>query len=107
MGKRFDLLSPLDTAAALAGTAFAHEPGHLRAEYTTKDFVSAVAVLDAVASSAEELNHHPDVFVAYGRIRFELSSHDAGGVTERDVQLAQRIQAVADAAGATAVQPNS
>lgn len=106
MAKRFDLLSPLDTAAALAGTAFAHEPGHLRAEYATKDFASAVAVLDAVALIAEELNHHPDVRVSYGRVQFELSSHDAGGVTERDVQLAQRIQAVADAAGATAIQPN-
>lgn len=103
MGKRFELLSPLDTAADLAGTAFAHEPGHLRAEYSTKDFASAVHLLQAVADAADELNHHPDVRLGYGSIAFELSSHDAGGVTERDVQLAQRIQAIADAEGAAPV----
>lgn len=105
MGKRLDTLSPLDTATDLAGTAFAHEPGQLHAVYTTANFAAAVKVLDAVAVIADELNHHPDVRVGYGRIEFSLSSHDAGGVTERDVQLAQRVQAVADAAGAAAVSP--
>jgi 4a-hydroxytetrahydrobiopterin dehydratase len=47
------------------------------------------------------MNHHPDVTVGYGSLTFSLSSHDAGGVTSRDVTLARRIQELADAAGAT------
>ena len=58
-------------------------------------------LLDAVAPVAEELNHHPDVVVGYGRVVFELSSHDVGGVTARDVRLALSIQRIADEQGAT------
>ena len=56
---------------------------------------------------ADELNHHPDVQVGYGKISFKLSSHDVGGVTERDVTLALRIQQLADAAGATSAEPEA
>jgi 4a-hydroxytetrahydrobiopterin dehydratase len=102
MSAHNDLLAPADTAADLDATAFTHVPGRLRAHYATDDFAAAVALLDSVAAVADELNHHPDVSLGYGRIEFELSSHDAGGVTARDVRLALRIQALADAAGAGA-----
>ncbi|AMB58301.1 4a-hydroxytetrahydrobiopterin dehydratase [Microterricola viridarii] len=101
MSAHHALLLPSDTADTLAGTAFSHRPGKLHGEYATGDFAGAVSLLDQVAAVAEELNHHPDVRLVYGRIAFELSSHDAGGVTERDVALAQRIQALADAAAGT------
>ena len=97
-----ELLNPDDTAARLAGTAFSHGDGALHADYATSDFSSAVRLLDRVAEAADALNHHPDVTVGYGAIGFTLSSHDAGGVTDRDVELATRIQELADAAGATA-----
>lgn len=96
-----ELLNADDTRQQLAGTAFAHGDGVLQAGYTTSDFSSAVRLLDRVAEAADALNHHPDVSVGYGRIGFTLSSHDAGGVTSRDVELARRIQQLADAAGAT------
>ncbi|PPL18865.1 4a-hydroxytetrahydrobiopterin dehydratase [Microterricola pindariensis] len=99
MRAHHSLLLPSDTADALAGTAFTHKPGRLEAAYQTGDFSGAVRLLDAVAQIADQINHHPDVRLGYGRIAFELSSHDAGGVTERDVALALRIQALADAAG--------
>lgn len=95
------LLTPTDTAADLDGTAFTHGLGHLGASYSTGDFAGAVRLLDQVAAVADELNHHPDVEVGYGRLSFNLSSHDAGGVTDRDVALALRIQQLADASGAT------
>jgi 4a-hydroxytetrahydrobiopterin dehydratase len=95
-----DLLNADDTARQLAGTAFVHGDGVLRAAYTTSDFSSAVRLLDQVAEAADAMNHHPDVIVGYGTIAFTLSTHDAGGVTNRDVELAQRIQELADAAGA-------
>ena len=94
-------LEPSDTAADLAGTAFDHGDDSLSASFSTADFASAVRLLDAVAVVADELDHHPDVLVGYGSIVFELSSHDAGGVTARDVRLAKRIQELADAQGAT------
>lgn len=100
------LLSPHDTAADLGGTAFTHGTGALHASYATGDFAGAVRLLDRVAEAADAMNHHPDVTVGYGSITFELSSHDAGGVTSRDVALARRIQELADAAGVTSPAGN-
>jgi len=97
-----EILNPDDTGARLAGTAFSHGDGALHGAYTTSDFSSAVRLLDRVAEAADAMNHHPDVTIGYGAIGFTLSSHDAGGVTERDVELASRIQRLADAAGAQA-----
>jgi 4a-hydroxytetrahydrobiopterin dehydratase len=90
------ILSPGDTAEELESTAFEHEPGRLRGSFTTDDFAGAVRLLDAVAVVADELDHHPDVRLAWGSVEFELSSHDVGGVTSRDIGLARRIQAIAD-----------
>jgi len=96
------ILSPADTADELDGTDFRHAQDHLVAAYTTADFRSAVRLLDAVAVVADELNHHPDVRLGWGRVEFALSSHDAGGVTSRDLELARRIGALARELEATA-----
>jgi 4a-hydroxytetrahydrobiopterin dehydratase len=74
----------------------------LYAAYTTSDFASASGFASRVATVADELNHHPEIRLGYGSIVFELSSHDAGGVTERDLELAVRIQEIADELDATA-----
>lgn len=95
-----EILSPAETADALAATAFVHTGEHLIGAYSTVDFASAVRFLDAVALVADELNHHPDVRLGWGRVEFELSSHDVGGVTSRDVVLAERIGGIAEAQGA-------
>ncbi|ANJ27466.1 4a-hydroxytetrahydrobiopterin dehydratase [Agromyces aureus] len=94
------ILTPAETADALGGTAFAHVGERLEGAYVTADFASAVRLLDAVAVAADELDHHPDVTVGWGAIAFDLSSHDAGGVTSRDLALVGLIQAIADAQGA-------
>lgn len=96
-----NILSPADTADELDGTAFRHTQDHLVAAFTTADFRSAVRLLDAVAAVADELNHHPDVRLSWGRVEFALTSHDAGGVTARDVRLARRIGDIAAEQGAT------
>ncbi|TQL47720.1 4a-hydroxytetrahydrobiopterin dehydratase [Homoserinimonas aerilata] len=95
-------LTPEQTATQLAGTAFVHLRGALHAAYTTADFASAAALVARVGEAADALDHHPDVSLGWGSARFVLSSHDSGGVTARDLALAQRIQELADAAGATA-----
>lgn len=56
-----------------------------------KDHIEAMAFVVKVAMVAEAMNHHPDLRIVYNTVDFRLSSHDAGGVTDRDVQLAGRI----------------
>ncbi|GAA3895012.1 hypothetical protein GCM10022381_40720 [Leifsonia kafniensis] len=94
-------LSQADTAHRLRRTAFVHLDGGLHANYRTSDFASALALVNGVGAVAEELNHHPHVLLGWGSATFHLSSHDVGGVTERDMRLALRIQELADLAGAT------
>ena len=73
----------------------------LHASFDTGDFVTAVQLVDAITLAAEEMNHHPDLDLAYGRLDVRLTSHDVGGVTSRDVVLARTITELALAAGAT------
>lgn len=91
-----------DVAAEIAETGFRHDGERLTAEFRTADFSSAVRLLDAVAIEADAANHHPDVELGWGRIEFDLLSHDVGSVTIRDVALAKRIAAIASAQGARA-----
>ncbi|WP_371403091.1 4a-hydroxytetrahydrobiopterin dehydratase [Kribbella sp. NBC_00662] len=73
----------------------------LHASFDTADFVAAVRLVDAIALAAEEMDHHPDLDLAYGRLDVRLISHDVGGVTSRDVALARTISKLARAAGVT------
>lgn len=95
-------LIPEQTSPELAGTAFVHLDGILYASFSTPDFASAASLAARVGEVAEELNHHPELRLTWGSISFELTSHDADGVTRRDLELAGRIQELADEAGATA-----
>ncbi|MDQ2850514.1 MAG: 4a-hydroxytetrahydrobiopterin dehydratase, partial [Actinomycetota bacterium] len=72
----------------------------LYASFDTGDFVTAVTLVDAITVAAQEMDHHPDLDLAYGRLDVRLSSHDVGGVTSRDVALAHAISNLARAAGA-------
>ena len=73
----------------------------LHGSFDTGDFVTAVRLVDAITLAAEEMNHHPDLDLAYGRLDVRLFSHDVGGVTSRDVVMAKSISELALAAGAT------
>ncbi len=54
-------------------------------------FPAAIGFVNQVAGLAEAANHHPDITVNYNKVKLVLSSHDSGGVTERDIALAGRI----------------
>lgn len=95
------VLSPDQTRDALTG-AFVHLDGALYGSYSTEDFARAARLAADVAEAAERANHHPDVSLGYGRIAFTLSSHDAGGVTGRDLRLAEEIEQLAHRAEAKA-----
>jgi 4a-hydroxytetrahydrobiopterin dehydratase len=60
-----------------------------------KDFSEAFAFLTRVAMHAEKVDHHPEFTSVWNRVDFRLTSHDAGGVTERDYKLAEAINALA------------
>jgi 4a-hydroxytetrahydrobiopterin dehydratase len=60
-------------------------------EYRFPKFRDAIVFVNRVAGLADDANHHPDIDIRYDRVRLTLSSHDAGGVTERDLALADAI----------------
>ena len=60
-------------------------------EYTFADFALAFAFVARLAMLAEKANHHPDIDIRYNKVRVALVSHDAGGVTERDISMAGEI----------------
>jgi 4a-hydroxytetrahydrobiopterin dehydratase len=62
--------------------------------YRFSDFAQAFAFLTRVAAHAEAVDHHPEFTSVWNRVDFRLTSHDQGGVTERDVQLAKTIDAL-------------
>ena len=61
-----------------------------------KDFSTAFAFLTRVALHAEKVDHHPEFTSVWNRVDFRLTSHDAGGVTERDYRLAEAINGLAE-----------
>lgn len=58
-------------------------------------FLEAVEFIQAIAPLAEELDHHPEIFNVYNRVELTLNTHDVGGLTEFDFELAARIDEVA------------
>jgi 4a-hydroxytetrahydrobiopterin dehydratase len=74
--------------------------GGLQTRIRTGDFETGLAVLNAIGTAAEEMGHHPDLDLRYGHLDVRLTSHDVGGVTERDVGLARWVSAIAADAGA-------
>ena len=68
----------------------------LQRTFTFKDFNEAFAFLTRVAMHVEKVDHHPEFTSVWNRVDFRLTSHDAGGVTERDIELARAISQIAE-----------
>ncbi|MFO7590956.1 MAG: 4a-hydroxytetrahydrobiopterin dehydratase [Acidimicrobiia bacterium] len=60
--------------------------------FELETFPAAIAFVDRVAVLAEEADHHPDLDIRYRRVRVALTTHDAGGLSQLDLDLAGRIQ---------------
>jgi 4a-hydroxytetrahydrobiopterin dehydratase len=64
-------------------------------EWKLADFATAIAFVNRVAALAEDANHHPDILLhGWNKVRLELSTHSAGGLTDADFALAGRIDAL-------------
>lgn len=64
-------------------------------EFKFKNFVEAFSFMTAVALEAEKMDHHPDWENVYNRVSIKLNTHNAGGVTEKDFELAKKIEKIA------------
>jgi 4a-hydroxytetrahydrobiopterin dehydratase len=78
---------------ALAGWSVV--AGKLHRELRFADFIAAFGFMTRVALVAEAMGHHPDWSNVYNRVVIDLSTHDAGGLTRKDLDLAARIDALA------------
>ncbi len=65
------------------------------------NFLQAMDFVNQTAEAAEALNHHPDIHISYNKVTLALVSHDSGGVTQRDIRMAGRINELAPAATAS------
>ena len=65
--------------------------GALQREFALESFPAAITFVTRVADLAEEANHHPDIAIHYKTVTLRLSTHSAGGITDKDHELAGRI----------------
>ena len=61
-----------------------------------KDFVSAIDFVNKLVEPAEKAGHHPDITISYNKVTINLTTHDAGGITQKDFDLAQIISQLAN-----------
>jgi 4a-hydroxytetrahydrobiopterin dehydratase len=95
---RPERLSDDDLATALAALpGWARSGDEIVQTYELASFPAAIAFVDRIAVLAEAADHHPDLDIRYRKVRVALSTHDAGGLTQLDVDLAGRIDATQEA----------
>lgn len=73
--------------------------GEIVRELEFKDFMTAMNFVNQVAGKAESAGHHPDIDIRYNKVRLALVSHDAGGITENDFNMASSIDGIPGTAG--------
>lgn len=91
-----EVLSQQQIEGALAGlSGWRYADNAIQKQFQFADFRQSMAFVNRVADLAEAANHHPDITINYSKVLILLSSHDAGGVTQRDLIAAREIDASA------------
>lgn len=85
----------LEALAAEDGPDWHLIGGKLVKTLACSDFVGALAFVEQVGQLAEAADHHPDIDIRYNRVTLSLITHDSGGITRLDLELAQAIDGVA------------
>ncbi|MEO8328375.1 MAG: 4a-hydroxytetrahydrobiopterin dehydratase [Candidatus Nanopelagicales bacterium] len=70
-------------------------------EVQAPDFLTGIRIVDEIAIDAENMDHHPDIDIRWRKLNFTLSTHSAGGITQLDIELANRISTIAATHNAT------
>ncbi|MCG8592090.1 MAG: 4a-hydroxytetrahydrobiopterin dehydratase [Proteobacteria bacterium] len=87
-----DRLSQAEIETALASlAAWSVVDGKLHAEFTFKDFNEAFGFMGRAALAAESMNHHPEWSNVWNKVVVDLVTHDAGGITKADIELARKM----------------
>jgi len=95
MSNKLDDAERASLAARLPGWSPVAGRDAIAKSFTFKDFNAAFGFMTRVALIAEKMNHHPEWSNVWNRVDITLSTHDAGGLTERDVKLAEAIERLA------------
>lgn len=100
MGKEALLSAEARPAALETLPGWRYDPAAkaIRRSFRFRDFAEAFAFMTRIAEAAEEADHHPDWSNSWNRVEIALTTHRAGGLTEKDLALAKRIEAVASLA---------
>ena len=69
--------------------------GKLHKDFVFKDFIDAFGFMSRAAIHIEKMNHHPEWFNVYNKIKVDLVTHDAGGITQNDINLAKILNSLA------------
>jgi len=89
-------LSDLEIQRALGGLpGWSRRGDALTKTFTFERFADGIAFVDRVAAAADQMNHHPDIDIRYTKILMTLSTHDADGITQSDLTLAEKIESAA------------
>lgn len=76
---------------------WSHQGKAIQKRYTLKSFIPAMGLVNKIAEAAEKAQHHPDITINYNVVGISLSTHSEGGVTQKDFDLAQQIDKLAEA----------
>ncbi len=91
-----DLLSDIAIQRELGSLAgWSRRGDALTRQYAFRNFAEAMNFVNRVAESAEAANHHPDIDIRYSKVTLTLSTHDSGGITQKDIDLARAIDSTA------------
>ncbi|MGV6858740.1 MAG: 4a-hydroxytetrahydrobiopterin dehydratase [bacterium] len=75
-------------------TVWQLKEGKLHKDFTFKDFIEAFGFMSRAAILAEKMDHHPEWFNVYKHVHIDLTTHEAGGISDRDFKLASAIEAL-------------
>jgi 4a-hydroxytetrahydrobiopterin dehydratase len=100
-GPHATILNPTEVAQRLhAHPEWSLMSGKLERTLRFADFQAAFGFMTSVALAAEKMDHHPEWFNVYNTVRIQLTTHDVGGISDKDFQLAQTIDTLASRHGA-------
>ncbi len=94
MAEKLDNAAINERLGSLPGWELAE--GKLHRDFKFPNFVEAFGFMTSAAIEAEKMNHHPEWFNVYSKVAVDLMTHEAGGITELDFELAERMNALSD-----------
>ena len=88
------LLTQEEIDQALTSVAWERDGDHITRTVTLSDFLAAMAFVNQVADVAQALDHHPDISISWNKVGLSVSTHDSGGLTALDFELARAVDAL-------------